>query len=116
SIPISLYISNPNLPHGIKPHVMKRLFIGSLVGAIILFAWSFLIWGVSPLHLHTFMYTPAQDSLLKVMAGQDMATGVYNMPMVDNRKVTGMDAAYKKECHELMEANNGKPMATLYYL
>jgi hypothetical protein len=55
------YFSKTNLPHcGIKTCVMKKIFIGSLVGGIILFIWSFIAWGVSPMHLHTFMYTPAQ--------------------------------------------------------
>jgi hypothetical protein len=95
---------------------MKKLFIGSLVGAIILFVWSFLAWQVLPLHLHTYAYTPAQDSILKVLGENNLETGVYAMPMMDNRNLTSMSSEYMKECHEFMEANKGKPMATLTYI
>ena len=91
--------------------------IGSLVGGIIFFLWSFLAWTVLPMHLHTVMYTPAQDSILKVLAESGMESGVYSMPMVDNRNVHSMmDEKYREECQKMMEANKGKPMATVTYL
>jgi len=95
---------------------MKRILIGALVGGAILFIWSFIAWGVSPMHLHTFMYTPAQDSLLKVLAESGMETGTYSMPFVDNRNVHGMDTKYMEDCKKLMEENKGKPTATIFYL
>ena len=94
---------------------MKKLFIASLVGAIILFVWSFLAWAILPIHLHTYMYTPAQDTLLKVMADHNMESGAYAMPMVDNRNVQGMDADYRKKCDELMKTSEGKPMVSIFY-
>ena len=66
---------------------MKKILIGSLVGAIILFIWSFLAWAVLPVHLHTFQYTPAQDSILQILANNNMESGAYAMPMADNRDI-----------------------------
>jgi hypothetical protein len=95
---------------------MKKIFIGSFVGALILFIWSFLAWSILPLHLHTFTYTPAQDSILKVLSGSGMETGVYLAPMVDNRNVHGIDHKYMEDSHKYMEEKKGQPMVTLYYL
>ena len=94
---------------------MKKIIIGALVGGIILFLWSFLAWTVLPLHRQTIMYTPTQDSVLKILANSKMETGAYSMPMIDNRNMTDL-SAYHKECEKLMEANAGKPMASIYYL
>ena len=95
---------------------MKKLLIGSFVGGIILFIWSFLAWAVLPIHLHTINYTPAQDSILKILADHDMADGAYSMPMADNRNVSGFDSKYHEESEKVMEESKGKPMATIYYL
>lgn len=94
---------------------MKKLIIGSLVGAIILFVWSAMSWTMLPINLHTFMYTPAQDSILKVLADNNVPTGTYGIPMVDNRNVSGFDSKYQEDSEKLMKEKAGTPMATLFY-
>ena len=95
---------------------MKKIAIGSLVGAIILFVWSFLAWTVLPLNLRTYMYTPAQDAILKVLADNQVQTGVYAMPMADNRDAAAFDSKFHEESEQVMKANEGKPGASVYYL
>ena len=95
---------------------MKKVLIGALVGAIILYVWSFLSWAVLPLHHHTYQYTPAQDAVLKALAENDVATGTYAMPMADNRNVSATDPAYKEAEEKMMNENYGKPAATIHYL
>jgi len=95
---------------------MKKILIGSLVGAIILFIWSFLAWAVLPLHLHTFSYHPAQDSLLTILANSQTESGAYSMPMADNRNATAFDSKYHEAGEQVMKQNEGKPMASIYYL
>ena len=95
---------------------MKKILIGSLVGAIILFIWSFLAWALLPIHLHTLNYTPAQDSILKVLADNNLETGAYAMPMADNRNVHGFDKKFMEESEKAMKENAGMPMATIHYL
>lgn len=95
---------------------MKKILIGSLVGAVILFIWSFLAWAILPLHLHTFMYTPSQDSILQVLANGNMESGAYWMPMADNRNVSSFDSKYQEETERVMTESAGKPMATVLYL
>src|SRR4051794_29763383 len=95
---------------------MKKILVGSFVGAIILFIWSFLAWAVLPLHLHTFSYHPAQDSLLNILATSETATGAYSMPMADNRNAAAFDSKYHEESEKLMKENAGRPMATIFYL
>ena len=91
---------------------MKKILIGSLVGAVILFAWSGLAWEVLPVHRTTFSYTDTatQNSLLQVMANSNLASGVYVMPMADNTKEN-----YKEEKKKMMDANKGKPWAAVQY-
>ena len=95
---------------------MKKLLIGSLVGAIILFIWGFFAWALSPLHLHTYSYSPVQDSVLRVLAEGNVETGAYVFPMADNRNAKAFDGDYQKESQRVMTENSGKPMATVYYL
>lgn len=95
---------------------MKKIFTGSLAGAIIMFTWGFLSWTILPLHLHTFMYNPVQDSVLNIMASNNVATGAYLFPMVDNRNITAFDSKYHEESEKLMQQRKGTPMATVYYL
>jgi hypothetical protein len=95
---------------------MKKLFIGSFVGSVILFVWSFLAWAILPIHLHTINYTPVQDTVLKILADANMQTGAYAMPMADNRNAGAFDATYHEESEKLMKENQGKPMASVYYL
>lgn len=94
---------------------MKKLIIGSLVGAIILFVWSFLSWVVLPLHQHIFMYTPAQDSLLQHINGTLTESGAYMLPTVDNRNVKSFDMDYKKKEMEFHEKMGGAPFAMIFY-
>jgi hypothetical protein len=85
---------------------MKKIFIASLVGAIIMFVWSFLAWMVTPIHENTYKYTPAQDAIMKVLAENNLETGVYGMP----------SAATKKEAMKIMESNKGKPGVAIHYI
>jgi len=95
---------------------MKKILIGTLVGGIILFTWSFLAWAILPLHVHTFMHTPAQDTLLQIMADNQFESRAYSMPMADNRQITSFSEEYLASSEAMMKANAGKPMATIYYL
>ena len=94
---------------------MKKIFIGSLVGAIIMFVWGFLAWAILPIHLHTFMYSPAMDSVAKVMADNNFESGAYGVPTADNRNVSGFDSKYQEETQRVMTEGVGKPSITLFY-
>ena len=95
---------------------MKKLLIGSIVGSVILFVWSFLAWSILPIHQHTINYTPAQDSVLKVLADNNLESGAYWMPMADNRNVSSFDPKYQADMEKVMKENEGKPVATVYYI
>lgn len=88
-----------------KTNTMKKTLIGSLVGALIMFIWSFLAWMILPIHANTFAYTPAQDAILKVMADNNLETGTYGMP----------SAATREEQMKIMETSKGKQGAMIYY-
>jgi len=94
---------------------MKKILIASLVGGIILFAWHAVSWMVMPIHLDSFHYSPAQDSILNALENAGLTTGAYFMPTADNRNVTAFDSEYHKKTEELMKTRVGKPMATIFY-
>jgi len=95
---------------------MKKIIIASIVGSIILFAWNAVSWMVMPTHLHTFHYTPAQDSILNVLKNSGLTTGAYMLPTVDNSNVSAFDPDYHKKGEEMMKAGVGKPMATIFFV
>ena len=85
---------------------MKKFIVASLVGAVIMFVWSFLAWVVLPIHSTTYMYTPAQDAIMKVLAESNLETGTYGMP----------SAPTPEEMMEVHESNVGKPGAAVFYI
>lgn len=95
---------------------MKKIMISSIVGAIIMFAWSFLSWTVLPVHLHTFKHTPGQDSILAAMKNSNLTTGTYMVPSVDNTNVSAFDSEYHKKMEDMMKSAVNKPMATIFYV
>ncbi len=95
---------------------MKKILIGSFVGAVILFAWNAISWTVMPIHLHSFHHTPAQDSILNVLKNSGLTTGAYMMPSADNTNVSAFDSEYQKKCEEMMKSTVGKPAATIFYV
>ncbi len=94
---------------------MKKLLLGSFVGAIILFVWSAVSWVALPVNLHTLMYTPAQDTLLKVLADNHVPSGTYAMPIADNRTAGWFDAKFKDDAQKVMKEKAGAPTATIFY-
>jgi hypothetical protein len=84
---------------------MKKILIGSLVGTVIMFAWSAIAWMMLPIHANTYHYTPAQDAVLAALAAANLESGLYGMP----------SAATSEEQMKVMEANVGKPGAKIYY-
>ena len=60
---------------------MKKL-IGSLVGAILVFAWQFLSWTMLKLHEKEAKYTSGQDSVLTYLSSALKEDGIYMLPTV----------------------------------
>jgi hypothetical protein len=94
---------------------MKKLLIGSSVGAVVLFIWSFLAWAILPIHQHAFMYNPAMSSVLQTLVDSNVSSGSFVYPMADNRNVSGFDAKFQEESQKVAEANTGKPAVVVYY-
>ena len=87
---------------------MKKIIIGSLVGAILLFAWQSLSWMVLGLHNDAMKYTPAQDTLLNVINNSLKEDGQYIIPGVPLN-------ATQKEMEECAKKSDGKPWAIVTY-
>ena len=91
-----------------KSNNMKKWFIGSLVGAIIIFAWQFLSWEILGLHDGGMKYTENQQAILNTLSTSLKEEGSYFMPTV----APGAD---KKEKMDLMKQSEGKPWAWIIY-
>jgi hypothetical protein len=91
----------------LKQTIMKKIIIGSLVGALIMFIWSFLSWIVLPIHANTFAYTDKQVAIMQALADNGLETGAY-----------GLSTAPTREEHfKAMQegTNKGKPGAAMMY-
>ena len=87
---------------------MKKWLIGSLVGAILVFAWQFLSWTMLGIHDAEAKYTPAQDSIMNYLSSTLKEDGIYVLPTLPPG--ASMD---EMEAHG--EKMNGKPWATVTY-
>ena len=86
---------------------MKNQLIATLVGAIILFIWQFIAWGMQTIHGDQMKYTPNQDAILSALEGQGLEEGVtYFLP-----NIPPGDTDYEG----YTEKYTGKPWATLTY-
>jgi len=87
---------------------MKKWFIGSFVGAVLIFLWQFLSWTVFQLHESEAKYTPSQDSVLSYLSRTFNTSGTYMLPTVP-------PGAPQEAMEELAKSMDGKPWATLTY-
>lgn len=83
----------------------KHWIIGSLVGAIIVFAWQALSWMMLGIHDNGMKYTPAQDQIMEVLSSNLTEEGLYMIP----------SAPTKKEQEEKVKEMEGKPWASVIY-
>ncbi|MGZ3951399.1 MAG: hypothetical protein ACXVBZ_08380 [Flavisolibacter sp.] len=87
---------------------MKKAIIGSVVGAIIIFIWQFLSFGMVNFHRPAQDYTDKQDAIMSFLNGQGLKEGGYVMPSVPA-------TASRDEMSAAMKASDGKPWAKIEY-
>jgi hypothetical protein len=85
-----------------------KLFIGALVGGIIIFISQFLSWGVLDLHRPAQQYTPKQDSILAYLNTQFDSSAGYLLPNTPPH-------ASADDMQALEDRSKGKPWAQIYY-
>jgi hypothetical protein len=90
-----------------KTFHMKRSFIGSLVGGLIIFFWQFLSNSALDLHRVNTQYTPKQDTILNFLSSQ-LEEGKYFLPNFP----AGSTA---DEMEKQMASAKGKPWAIVDY-
>jgi hypothetical protein len=87
---------------------MKRKLLFSLTGAIIIFAWQFFSYAMPNFHKSASRYTPAQDSILQMMAQQGLREGMYFLGQPD-------PSLSQPEQKAAMEKMDGKSWAVVNY-
>ena len=87
---------------------MKKIIIGSFIGAILLFGWQSLSWTVLGIHNKAYLYTPAQDTLLSSISNSLQTDGQYMLPRVP-------DNLSHEEMEKLGKQMDGKPWAVVSY-
>jgi hypothetical protein len=87
---------------------MKKWLIGSLVGAIIVFAWSFFSWTISGLHDGEAKYLDTQDAVMQSLNENIKADGVYMLPSLP-------PGSSMEEMEAMGNAHAGKPWAMITY-
>jgi hypothetical protein len=84
---------------------MKKWLIGSLVGAIIIFAWQFASWSFLGIHDKAMKYTASQDAIMNVLNSSNLEDAMYMLP----------SAPTKKAQQEMMKTMEGKSWASIIY-
>lgn len=87
---------------------MKKAITGSLVGALIIFIWQFLSFGIINFHRPAQQYTEKQDAIMSFLNSQGLKEGGYFMPGVP-------ETASRSEMQAAMKASDGKPWARIEY-
>ena len=86
---------------------MQKLLIGSLVGGLIIFFWSFLSWTALGLHKSQTQYTENQGEIIEFLSGK-LEEGSYFVPQA------GPDAT-PEEYEEYALNMEGQPWALIHY-
>ncbi len=86
----------------------SKTLIGAIVGAIILFVWQFLSWGVINIHAVNQKYSAKQTEILDYMKNNIGEDGTYFMPTFPPN--TPME-----EQEKMMNASMGMPWAVVSY-
>ena|ERR1700712_1753593 len=87
---------------------MKKLLIGSFVGAILLFGWQAVSWTVIGVHDNSFKYSPNQDSIMSYLEKNLSGEGDYLLPAADPK-------LSKKEKMKQQEARMTQPWAGINF-
>lgn len=87
---------------------MKKIFIGGIVGGLLLFAWQTISWTVANLHEKGQQYTPKQDTLLLTLTQSGISEGSYLLP--NSAPGTSMEVMQQE-----MKEHEGKPWAKIQY-
>jgi len=87
---------------------MKKIIVGALVGAILIFIWQTLSWAVLDLHHPYYAYTDKQDTLLHTIESSLSKEGQYMLPTVP----VGASMAEYEKC---VKEKEGKPWAIITY-
>jgi hypothetical protein len=87
---------------------MKKILIGSFVGAILLFGWQSLSWTVLGVHDKAYLYTPSQDALLSSISTTLKTEGQYLLPRLP-------DNSSHEEMEKMGKQMEGKPWAVVSY-
>lgn len=87
---------------------MKRSIVGALVGAIIIFVWQFLSFGLLDLHRKGADYTDKQGTILKFLQDQGLQEGSYRIP---NSPANASNA----EMEKMMKDSDGQPWVMVQY-
>jgi hypothetical protein len=87
---------------------MKKWLIGSLVGAIVIFGWQFISWGLLGIHKDSMKHHPDQDQIVSYLSSVIKEDGAYMMP-------TPKPGTSSSEHQEFAKQLDGKPWATVIY-
>jgi hypothetical protein len=86
----------------------SKTLIGALVGAIILFIWQFLSWGIINIHSPNQKYTPKQAEIIDFLKNNLEEDGTYFIPNI------APNASASDE-EKLRTESAGKPWASISY-
>ena len=97
-----------NLEPNQNATIMKKAFVGALVGGIIIFIWQFISFAAANFHKPAQQYTDKQDEIMSFLSSQGLKEGGYVLPIAP-------ESASHEEMEQQMKNSDGKPWATIQY-
>jgi hypothetical protein len=91
---------------------MKRLVIGSLVAAVVMFFWGFVFWQVLPAKFAVMKGVPNDAEVMEVLKKNLPESGVYLAPYPDEAALSGDNKAAREELAKRHEAG---PLVQITY-
>jgi hypothetical protein len=91
---------------------MIRLVIGALLSAVVLFAWGFLFWVVSPLRNGILRPLPGDEAVIGLLEKNLPNSGVYVSPFPDENRFT---ADPKEAREEFLKRQRQGPRVQISY-
>jgi hypothetical protein len=88
---------------------MKRIFIGSFVGALVFFGFQSAMW-MSGVNEDFTSFTGRQTEIMNSLSQNLTEDGLYTMPITDPAQHLSQE-----EREKIMNANIGKPWAMIFY-
>jgi hypothetical protein len=89
-----------------------RLVLGAALAAVVLMAWGFVFWTVTPFPYQMMAKIPHEEAIVQALQEQSLETGTYFLPFPDKDAMSGANTQAQEA---LMKMHASGPLLQLSY-